>query len=75
MGTKEFNEKNKKIAKSREAKRSAFVFYFGCENSNDWTWQWQMADDLDEVKEKAYKACVASTSCLLYTSDAADDMQ
>ena len=59
LGTKEFNKKIKKIAKSRDAKRSAFVFYFGCENSNDWTWQWQIADDLDEAKEKAYKACLA----------------
>jgi len=70
LGTNEFNKKIKKIAKSREAKRSAFVFYFGCENSNDWTWQWQMADDLDEVKEKAYKACVASTrvkNCHLFS--------
>jgi len=60
LGTKEFNKKIKKIAKSREAKRSALVFYFGCENSNDWTWHWKIGDDLDKAKEKAYKECLKS---------------
>ena len=60
LGTKEFNEKNKKIAKSREAKKSAFVFYFGCENSNSFTWHWYINDDLDVAKEKAYKECLKS---------------
>ena len=60
LGTNEFNKKVKKVAKSRDAKRSALVFYFGCENSNAWNWQWKIGDDLDEAKETAYKACVAS---------------
>ncbi len=59
LGTNEFNKKIKKVAKSREAKKVAFVFYFGCENSNDWAWQYMASDDLDEAKEKAYKACAA----------------
>ena len=55
---RQFNKNGKPTAKTREAKKSAFVFYFGCKNSNSWTWQWQIDDDLDKAKEKALKACL-----------------
>ena len=58
LGTKEFNEKVKPTAKTRAAKKSAHVMYFGCKNSNSFTWQWQIDDDLDKAKEKALEACL-----------------
>ena len=58
LGTKEFNKNVKPTAKTRESKKSAHVMYFGCKNTNDWTWHWSVNDDLDEAHEKTYKACL-----------------
>jgi len=57
-GTTEFNEIVKATAKTRSAKRSAHVMYFGCINMDNWHWRWAISDDLDEAKEKAYRQCV-----------------
>ncbi|MDA9767882.1 hypothetical protein N9C71_01695 [Candidatus Pelagibacter sp.] len=57
-GTTEFNDKVKQHVK----KNSVTVMYFACKSSSSWHWRYETGQDLDAIRQLAYKKCLKGAS-------------